>query len=174
MRKLAAPAALLVGVVGAGGPASAAAFSGTKTVPDPVGDAPAAYDVTQVRYRNDGRGLSAEARVRDLGTDGKQVFVVYVAPDGGRQYSWTAFSVRRPDGAVRTVLKRFDGDFTGQNYACGARSRWDPDGDAVRLRLPSRCFDGDGPRRVWSAIGPVPAHSPDASDQMRITKVPFG
>lgn len=132
--------ALLAGLlVGVAGPAQAQ----TRTLTDPVGDAPATRDLTSLKVGNGGRVLTVVARVSDLQRGGGLTLGVFLET---RPRDNDGFGVvsRAPTKRRPATLLVYRGRYASEDIvslSCrGARIRWQFGADTIRLRLPQRCF----------------------------------
>lgn len=130
---------------------------------DPVGDAPARYDLTRTSVFNGPERIVVTQRVRGLRGDRTQVYG-FNANRGGRFA--TVFTVRDRGGAVHSWLSVGAGE-----PPCRIRSRWNIKGHTIRVAVPQKCIPGVGPLRVSTMIGAGNGRAGDPADWTKTVRV---
>jgi hypothetical protein len=161
-------AGLCVGTLGLGTSASGA----VRSVDDPVGDAPVAYDINQVIVRNDAPRLKVRTHYQDLMRQETQILGARIQSVPGAD-SYVLHTVRRPGGDVTTKVWRYSDDGDVERLSCGAKSRWETLRNAVVVRIPQKCLVKQGRVVVNVYVGPGDGSEGDPADWTDEFRVPF-
>ena len=162
-------AGLVAGSIALGGSASGA----VRSVDDPVGDAPADYDISKVTVRNRMPAIQLRTHYEDLIRREAQYLGHAVRPvPGGATY--VIFAARRPSRNIITQLFRFSDDGDRRRLFCGAKSRWDTRRNVVVVRIPQKCLSKQGRIAVNTYIGPMNGPDSDPVDFTDVVRAPLG
>lgn len=129
---LAAIVTAVVMVLALSGPADAA----TKTRHDKRGDAPAAFDITKVRYRHNARQTNAVVRVRDLKRHGQYVLAI---ANRSKRVRFGVVATAHKHSVTKRYYRLKDGHLT--RISCrGGHVTWRAKRDVVKLTIPHHCY----------------------------------
>ncbi|QCW52118.1 hypothetical protein FE634_19920 [Nocardioides dongxiaopingii] len=115
------------------------ASGATARLKDDQGDAPAAYDVTAVRYVHSASRVVAVARVPGLGDRGRaQLSVTHFTTF---EAGWVGQISKRPGAAARVRLFFFDHVDLNPRPCSGLEGSWGE--GRIRISIPKDCMEGD-------------------------------
>jgi hypothetical protein len=111
-----------------------------RTVHDAKGDAAAAYDITRVRYSNNGTRLKATVHLAQLGSRGTVAFQVTNDgdPNGGEAGYVQAQVTRTKSGVLRKRL--YDRREQDRRLHCAFSAKWSRAKSTVAFSLRRRCL----------------------------------
>lgn len=137
-------AVVLIATLGA-----SAAHAEPRVRSDRVADAPAAIDVTRVRYSHADHQVRVRARIPDLGAAG--VATLAITRFEIFEAGYVVRMVKRLGKPARVRLLYFDHFDLSRRECDGVAGRWND--RSVRLAVPRSCLEGHAKRRVFVQFG---------------------